>query len=53
MQEVHSLCDYVYILYDGTTAACGTEEEILRQTGEADIEKAFLSVTKTGSQKNE
>ena len=53
MQEVHSLCDYVYILYDGTTTACGTEEEILRQTGEADIEKAFLSVTKTGSQKNE
>ena len=53
MQEVHSLCDYVYILSGGTTAACGTEEEILRQTGEADIEKAFLSVTKTGSQKNE
>lgn len=49
MQEVHSLCDFIYILSEKTVAASGTEQEIVRQTGASDIESAFLSITTTGA----
>lgn len=49
MQEVHSLCDFIYILAGKTVAAAGTEQEIVGLTGTSDIESAFLSVTGTAS----
>ena len=42
MQEVEKLCDSVVIVAAGRTVAAGTVAELLRQTGQADFEEAFV-----------
>lgn len=42
MQEVSALCDSIVIIAHGRIVAQGTPEEIRRQTGETDLEEAFV-----------
>ncbi len=42
MQEVAALCDSIVIIAAGRIVAEGTVEEIRRQTGEQDLEEAFV-----------
>lgn len=42
MQEVAALCDQVVIISGGQVAAQGTPAELLRKTGENDLEEAFI-----------
>lgn len=42
MQEVAQLCDGIIIIAHGRIVARGTPEEIRRQTGENDLEEAFV-----------
>lgn len=44
MQEVASLCDNIVIIARGRVVAQGTADELRRQTGEADLEDAFVSI---------
>lgn len=44
MQEVSRLCDHVVVMYAGLQVAAGTVDELLRQTGQSDLEDAFVSV---------
>lgn len=43
MQEVTALCDNIIIINHGLVAARGTPEEILEQTGQTNLEDAFVS----------
>jgi len=43
MQEVSALCDNIIILHKGEVVASGTPEELLRATGQSNIEDAFVS----------
>jgi len=43
MQEVSALCDNIIILHKGEVVASGTPEELLRTTGQSNIEDAFVS----------
>ena len=43
MQEVSALCDNIIILHKGVVVASGTPEEILKATGQSNIEDAFVS----------
>jgi len=45
MQEVSALCDRIVIIAAGRVAAEGTPEELLRQTGHASLEDAFVVLT--------
>ena len=45
MQEVAAVCDRIVVIAHGRLAAQGTPAELLRQTGAADLEDMFLSVT--------
>ncbi|MBO4320769.1 MAG: ABC transporter ATP-binding protein [Treponema sp.] len=45
IQEAESLCDYIYVMNNGHVAARGTKEEIVRETGCQNLEKAFLKLT--------
>ena len=45
MQEVSALCDRIVIIAAGRVAAEGTPEELLRQTGHASLEDAFVALT--------
>ncbi len=45
MQEVESLCDYVYIINRGKCVASGTIESILNQTSSKNLDEAFLFLT--------
>lgn len=50
MQEVAQLCDDIVIIAHGRIVAHGTPDEIRRQTGEADLEEAFVkAVGETGA----
>ncbi|MGA9853127.1 MAG: ATP-binding cassette domain-containing protein [Gammaproteobacteria bacterium] len=49
MQEVAALCDDIVIIAHGKIVARGTPDEIRRQTGETDLEEAFVkAVGETG-----
>lgn len=49
LQEVHSLCDEVYILADGKIVAGGTAEHIAKVSDSKDLEEAFIKLTKESS----
>jgi len=42
MQEVAALCDRIVIIAKGRVVAQGTPEELRAQTGEANLEDAFV-----------
>ena len=42
MQEISALCDRIVIIAHGRIVTQGTPEEIRQQTGEADLEEAFV-----------
>ena len=44
MQEVAALCDQIVIIAHGKVVARGTADELRRQTGQASLEDAFVSV---------
>jgi sodium transport system ATP-binding protein len=44
LQEVSALCDHVVVIAQGTVAATGTSGELREQTGESNLEDAFVSV---------
>lgn len=44
LEEIEALCDRVAVLCAGRLAAEGTVEEILRSTGEASFEDAFVKI---------
>jgi sodium transport system ATP-binding protein len=44
MQEVSALCDHIVVIAQGTVAANGTAGELREQTGESNLEDAFVSV---------
>ena len=48
MQEVGALCDDVVVIAHGTVVASGTPEELRAQTGETDLEGAFVKLIGTG-----
>lgn len=43
MQEVGALCDQIVVIARGQVVACGTAEDLLRQTGQSGLEDAFVS----------
>ena len=45
MSEVEQLCDKLVVLGDGAVIANGTVDELRRQTGQADLEEAFMQAT--------
>lgn len=46
MEEAEALSDRIAIMKDGRLLLCNTPAQILAQTGESNIEKAFLKVVK-------
>jgi len=44
MQEVAALCDSIVIIARGRIVAQGTPDELRRQTGETDLEEAFVKL---------
>ena len=44
MQEVAALCDDIVIIAHGTIVAHGTPDELRKQTGESDLEEAFVKL---------
>lgn len=47
MQEVSALCDNIIILQAGKVVASGTPAELLRHTGQANLEDAFVAAIGT------
>lgn len=47
MQEVSALCDNIIIIHQGEIVASGTPKEILRNTGQQNLEDAFVSAIGT------
>lgn len=45
MQEVSALCDRIVVIAQGTVVADGTPDDLLAQTGKADLEDAFVSLS--------
>jgi len=43
MQEVAALCDSIVVIAHGRVAASGTPDELLRVTGQANLEDAFVA----------
>lgn len=43
MQEVSALCDQIVVISAGQVAACGSADDLLRQTGQATLEDAFVA----------
>jgi sodium transport system ATP-binding protein len=48
MQEVAALCDDVVVIAHGTVVASGTPEDLRAQTGESNLEDAFVKLIGTG-----
>lgn len=48
MSEVERLCDDVAVIHDGVIRGEGSVDELKAQTGEATLEKAFLSMVTNG-----
>jgi sodium transport system ATP-binding protein len=47
MQEVAALCDSIVIIAGGVIVARGTPDELRKQTGESDLEEAFVKLCGT------
>jgi sodium transport system ATP-binding protein len=47
MQEVSALCDNIIIVDKGRVVASGTPEALLRQTGQSNLEDAFVAAIGT------
>jgi len=47
MQEVAALCDHVVIIAQGTVMAAGSADELRAQTGESNLEDAFVKAIGT------
>jgi sodium transport system ATP-binding protein len=47
MQEVSALCDNIIIIDKGRVVASGTPEQLLRQTGQQNLEDAFVAAIGT------
>lgn len=45
LSEISTLCDEIYILNKGKVVANGTELQIVKQTGEENLEAAFIKLT--------
>jgi sodium transport system ATP-binding protein len=43
MQEVSALCDHIAILSQGELAASGTPQDLLDNTGQRNLEDAFVA----------
>ena len=50
MTEVEQLCDKLVVIGDGAVIANGTVDELRRQTGQDDLEEAFMLATGTGEE---
>lgn len=48
MQEVHSLCNNIYVLREGKIIKEGTEQKILDDLNAKNLEEAFLQLNDTG-----
>lgn len=48
MQEVSALCDQIVVIASGQVVAEGSADALLRQTGKATLEDAFVSVIGSG-----
>jgi len=46
MQEISALCDEVIVISEGKVLMQGGLDELLAQTGEKDLEEAFMSITR-------
>ncbi len=44
MQEVAALCDRIVIIAKGRVAAQGTAQELMEQSGQANLEDAFVNL---------
>lgn len=44
MQEVSALCDHIVVIVRGQVAACGTPDELQRETRQPTLEDAFASI---------
>ena len=44
MQEVLALCDRIVIISGGEVVANGSPEELLKTTGQSDLEEAFIDL---------
>jgi len=47
MQEVAALCDSIVIIAGGVIVARGTPDGLRKQTGESDLEEAFVKLVGT------
>ncbi len=47
MQEVSALCDHIVVIARGTVAASGTPDDLRRETGESNLEDAFVRIIGT------
>jgi sodium transport system ATP-binding protein len=47
MQEVSALCDNIVIINKGEVVACGQPDELLKTTGQANLEDAFVAAIGT------
>jgi len=48
MQEVSAVSDEILVIHDGTVCASGTEEELLAQTNQNNLENAFVHIVTDG-----
>ena len=48
MQEVVALCDHIVVISGGRVVASGTADSLLAQTGESNLEDAFVKVIGSG-----
>jgi sodium transport system ATP-binding protein len=44
MQEVAALCDHIVVISQGVVTANGTPDDLRRQTGQENLEDAFVAV---------
>ena len=51
MSEAEEVCDRVAILYEGQLLTVGRIPDILGQTGQANLERAFFSLVRGGEQR--
>jgi sodium transport system ATP-binding protein len=49
MQEVSELCDHIVVFSSGRVVADGAPDALRRQTGESNLEEAFVKIIGTGS----
>lgn len=52
MQEIDALCDEIIVIADGKVLMQGGLNDLLRMTGESDLEEAFMALTNSTQNKN-